>query len=194
MPCIAQKLGPAMCLRADRAVLAALARVLPTVLRAHRLVTPGTLLAWHRKFIAAKWDYSARRTRTGRPPTRAALKKPVLQPARENAQWGHRRIQGELARLGHPNAASTVGEILNAAGIDPAPRRTGPTWHEFLTNQAPRNPGGRFFADFVRAGKQRPRACWEISRVASDARSFRRSKLPRERLARAALTAGRSAA
>jgi putative transposase len=65
-----------------------------------------------------------------------AVKKLVLQLARQNAQWGHRRIQGELARLGHPIAASTVWEILNAAGIDPAPRRTGPTWREFLTNQA----------------------------------------------------------
>ncbi|WP_349307947.1 integrase, partial [Streptomyces sp. H10-C2] len=87
------------------------------------------------RFIAAKWDYS-RRARTGRPPTRAALKKLILQLARENARWGHRRIQGELARLGHPIAASTVWQILHAAGIDPAPRRTGPTWREFLTNQA----------------------------------------------------------
>jgi hypothetical protein len=84
----------------------------------------------------AKWDYSARRARTGRPPTKAALKKLILQLARENAQWGHRRIQGELARLGHPIAASTVWKILHAAGIDPAPRRAGPTWREFLTNQA----------------------------------------------------------
>jgi transposase len=99
-------------------------------------VTPGTLLAWHRRLIAAKWDYSTRRARTGRPPTRAALKKLILQLTRENAQWGHRRIQGELARLGHPIAASTVWEILHAAGIDPAPRRAGPTWREFLMNQA----------------------------------------------------------
>ena len=94
------------------------------------------LPARHRRFIAAKWDYSARRGRTGRPPTRAALKKLILQLARGNARWGHTRIQGEPARLGHPIAASTVWEILHAAGIDPAPRRTGPTWRKFLTNQA----------------------------------------------------------
>ncbi|MDQ0765517.1 putative transposase [Streptomyces canus] len=122
---------------ADRFWLAALSSLIPR--RRWRevfAVTPGTLLAWHRRFIAAQWDYSARRGRTGRPPTRAALKKLILQLARENAGWGHRRIQGELARLGHAIVASTVWEILHAAGIDPAPRCTGPTWREFLTNQA----------------------------------------------------------
>ncbi|MGI5143846.1 integrase core domain-containing protein [Streptomyces sp. CA-106110] len=99
-------------------------------------VTPGTLLTWHRRHIAAKWDYSGRRSRTGRPPTREAIRKLILRLARENSRWGHRRIQGEPARLGHPIAASTVWEILHAAGVDPAPRRSGPTWREFLTTQA----------------------------------------------------------
>jgi transposase InsO family protein len=99
-------------------------------------VTPGTLLAWHRRLIAKKWDYSTHRRHTGRPPTAAALKRLVLRLANENPQWGHRRIQGELARLGHPIAPSTVWEILTAAGLDPAPRRTGPNWQEFLTAQA----------------------------------------------------------
>lgn len=98
-------------------------------------VTPGTVLGWHRRFIAWKWDYTARR-RTGRPPTRAAIKALVRRLATENPRWGHRRIQGELARLGHRIAASTVWKILNAAGFDPAPRRSGPTWREFLTAQA----------------------------------------------------------
>ncbi|CCH29363.1 hypothetical protein ABZ816_40100 [Actinosynnema sp. NPDC047251] len=95
-------------------------------------VTPGTLLAWHRKLIARKWGHSARR-RTGRPPTRAAVKTLVLRLARENPRWGHRRIQGELARLGHRIACSTVWRILHDAGIDPAPRRGGPTWRQFPT-------------------------------------------------------------
>jgi putative transposase len=99
------------------------------------LVTPGTLLAWHRRLMARKWDYSARRS-TGRPPTRAATKALVLRLAKENARWGHRRIQSELARLGHRIAASTVWQILHDACIDPAPRRTGPTWREFLAAQA----------------------------------------------------------
>lgn len=107
-------------------------------------VTPGTLLAWHRRFVARKWDYSARR-RTGRPPTQTAITSLVLRLARENPRWGHRRIQGELARLGHRIASSTVWQILHDAGIDPAPRRAGPTWREFLTAQAQ----GIIAADFL---------------------------------------------
>ncbi|MHC3454940.1 transposase family protein [Streptomyces prasinus] len=98
-------------------------------------VTPATLLAWHRRLVAARWDYTARR-RTGRPPTRVAIKTLVPRPAQENPRWGHRRIQGESARLGHRIAASTVWEILNAAGTGPAPRRAGPTWREFLAARA----------------------------------------------------------
>jgi transposase len=98
-------------------------------------VTPGTLLAWHRRLVTRKWDYSARR-RVGRPPTRAAIKTLILRLARENPRWGHRRIQGELTRLGHHIAHSTVWRILHDAGTDPALRRTGPTWREFLTTQA----------------------------------------------------------
>ncbi|ROP34952.1 integrase core domain-containing protein [Saccharothrix texasensis] len=107
-------------------------------------VTPGTLLAWHRSLVARKWDHSARR-RIGRPPTRSAVKTLVLSLARENPRWGHRRIQGELARLGHRIASSTVWQILHDAGIDPAPRRSGPTWREFLTAQAQ----GIIAADFL---------------------------------------------
>lgn len=77
-------------------------------------VTPGTLLAWHHRFVARKWDYSARR-RTGRPPTRAATKSLVPQLAKENNRWGHRRIHGELTRLGHHIAPSTVWQILHNA-------------------------------------------------------------------------------
>lgn len=129
--------GPIRYEPADRFWLAALSSLLPR----HRWrsvfpVTPGTLLTWHRRLVARKWDYTARRRRTGRPPTVAGLKKLTLRLARENPRWGHRRIQGELARLGHRIAPSTVWKILHAAGIAPAPRRTGPSWREFLTTQA----------------------------------------------------------
>ena len=129
--------GPIRYEPADRFWLAALSSLLPR----HRWqnvfpVTPGTLLTWHRSQVARRWDYTARRRRTGRPPTVAGLKKLTVRLARENPRWGHRRIQGELARLGHQIAPSTVWKILRAAGIGPAPRRTGPSWREFLTAQA----------------------------------------------------------
>jgi hypothetical protein len=131
-----QLAGPVRYEPADRLWFAALSRLIHRSRRREIFpVTPGTLLGWHRRFIAWKWYYTARR-RTGRPPTRAAIKALVLRLAAVNPRWGHRRIQGELARLRHPIAASTVWEILNAAGIDPAPRRSGPTWREFLTAQA----------------------------------------------------------
>ncbi|MFH8736173.1 integrase core domain-containing protein [Streptomyces sp. NPDC017964] len=129
--------GPVRYEPADRFWLVALSSLIPRRCWSSVFaVTPGTLLAWHRRLIAKEWDYSDRRRRTGRPPTAAALKKLVLRLAQENPRWGHRRIQGELARLGHPIAPSTVWEILHKAGIDPAPRRTGPSWREFLTAQA----------------------------------------------------------
>ncbi|MEE4590266.1 integrase, partial [Streptomyces sp. DSM 41602] len=90
---------------ADRFWFAALSGLIPRrQWREIFPVTPGTLLAWHRRFIAAKWDYTARRD-TGRPPTPTTIKKLVLRLARENPTWGHRRIQGELARLGYRVAA-----------------------------------------------------------------------------------------
>jgi transposase len=98
-------------------------------------VTPATILRWHRHLVARKWTFTDRR-HPGRPGTRRPVKALVVQMARENPTWGHRRIQGELARLGYPIATSTVWEILHAAGIDPAPRRAGPTWRQFLTAQA----------------------------------------------------------
>jgi transposase len=129
--------GPVRYETTDRFWFAALSSLIPR--RRWRdafPVTPATLLTWHRKFIAAKWDYTAHRGRIGRPTAHSAIKKLVLHLAKENPRWGHRRIQGELARLGHPVGASTVWEILNAAGINPTPRRSGPTWRQFLTNQA----------------------------------------------------------
>jgi putative transposase len=107
-------------------------------------VTPATLLAWHRRLVTRKWDYTSRR-RPGRSSTAAAIRKLVIRMATENPAWGHRRLQGELVRLGHPIAAFTVWRILHDAGIDPAPRRSGPTWKQFLTAQA----RGILAADFV---------------------------------------------
>jgi transposase len=98
-------------------------------------VTPATILRWHRHLVARKWTFTGRR-RPGRPSTGVSVKTLIVRMARENLTWGHRRIQGELARLGYAIAASTVWEILHAAGIDPAPRRAGPTWRQFLTAQA----------------------------------------------------------
>jgi putative transposase len=107
---------------ADRLWLAALSSLIPRRRWAQVFpVTPATLLAWHRRLIARRWDYSTRRGRPGRPPTASAVKALVLRLARENPRWGSRRIQGELVRLGHPIGATTVWEILTAAGIDPAP-------------------------------------------------------------------------
>ena len=95
-------------------------------------MTPATLLAWHRRLAARKRDYTSRR-RPGRPPAAAAIRQLVIRIATENPASGHPRGQGELVRLGHPVAASTVWQILHDAGTGPAPRRAGPTWKQFLT-------------------------------------------------------------
>ncbi|GDY39432.1 hypothetical protein SANT12839_003140 [Streptomyces antimycoticus] len=122
---------------ADRLWFAALSSLIPRRRWAQVFpVTPATLLAWHRRLIARKWDYSKRRRRPGRPSTAGDVKALVLRLARENPRWGCRRIQGELVRLGRPVGSTTVWEILTAAGIDPAPRRSRPTWRDFLTAQA----------------------------------------------------------
>jgi transposase len=121
---------------ADRLWLRALSRLIPRPRWTEVFaVTPATLLAWHRRLAARKWDY-ANRHRPGRPPAVAAIRKLVIRLATDNPAWGHRRVQGELVKLGHPIAASTVWQILHAAGIDPAPRRSGPAWKQFLTAQA----------------------------------------------------------
>jgi putative transposase len=118
----------------DRAVLSALSRLLPTSLRRVRLVSPRTLLRWHTQLVARRWTYPRRQP--GRPPTPQPIRALILQMARENPAWGYRRIHGELIGLDHRIAASTVWTVLNAAGIDPAPLRSGPTWRQFLAAQA----------------------------------------------------------
>jgi transposase len=98
-------------------------------------VTPATLLAWHRKLAASNYDTSNRR-KPGRPPTVPSIARIIVRLAKENPLWGYRRIHGEIAKLGVTVAPSTVWEILRTAGIDPAPRRAGPTWRQFLHAQA----------------------------------------------------------
>ena len=121
---------------ADRAVLAALARLLPgSQLRQLRLiVSPRTLLRWHADLVRRHWTYPRRAP--GRPRTAPAVRALVLEMARDNPGWGYRRIHGELAGLGYKLAPSTVWQILKDAGIDPAPRRSGQTWRAFLDAQA----------------------------------------------------------
>ena len=120
---------------ADRVWLAALAWLVPrrrwTEVFA---VTPATLLAWHRKLAASKYDTSSRR-KSARP-TVSSIVRLVVRLAKENPLRGYRRVHGELTKLGLAVAPSTVWEILHAAGVDPAPLRSGPTWRQFLHAQA----------------------------------------------------------
>ena len=119
----------------DRTLLGAIAAALPRQLRNGWIVTPETLLRWHRQRIAKHWTRPPAQ-RTGRPPISAALRQLTVRLAKENPTWGHWRIQGELARLGHTITKTTVWQILTDNGIEPSPNRSEVTWSEFLHSQA----------------------------------------------------------
>jgi len=118
----------------DRALLAALSRFLAPERRQGRLVTPQTLLRWHRELVRRRWTYPHRSS--GRPRVQTQTHQLVLRLARENPRWGYQRIAGELSKVGVRVSPSTVRRILASAGVDPAPCRIGPTWREFLRSQA----------------------------------------------------------
>ncbi|MBA3718191.1 MAG: transposase [Actinobacteria bacterium] len=118
----------------DRAFLAAAAPHLPRSMRSARLVTPRTLLRWHQALVRRKWRQDGRRP--GRPRLSPEIQELVLRLARENPRWGHRRICGELAKLGLRASPTSVRRLLARAQLGPAPRRSGPSWAEFLRAQA----------------------------------------------------------
>jgi putative transposase len=119
---------------ADRALIAALARLLPHRRRHGLVVTPATLLRWHRELVRRRWTYPQRAS--GRPPKDRALRELVLRLARENPAWGYQRIAGELLKLGFRISPSTVRRLLASAGLEPAPRRHAVSWPAFLRRQA----------------------------------------------------------
>lgn len=124
--------------QADRAFLAALLQRLPRPTRRqlHLIVSPDTVLRWHRDLMRRRHADASRLKRSGRPPTRRSIRALVLRLARENSSWEYRRIHGELALLGIKVAPSTVWEILRAHRIEPAPERDRLTWAVFLRGQA----------------------------------------------------------
>jgi transposase len=113
----------------DRLCLAAASRLLPRAYWRAFIVTPATLLRWHRRLVAKRWTFARR---AGRPPLRREIRALVLRLARENPRWGYQRIVGELKGLGVVVSASTVRTWLRKAGLGPAGTRRGMTWREFL--------------------------------------------------------------
>src|SRR5664280_2447338 len=135
--------GPPRLRTIDRVLLAAASRAIPRDRWVAFLVTPATLLRWHRELVRRKWTYR-RIGRPGRPPIDPQVRALILRLAGENPRWGCVRIEGELRKLGIRVGATTIRTLLRTARLGPAPRRTGPTWTEFLRAQA----GGIIACDF----------------------------------------------
>ncbi len=121
--------------RRDKLFLSAMSRMLPRERWAAFIVTPATLVQWHRELVRRKWTYKRRRAQ-GRPPIDSETRALIVRMARENPRWGCVRIKGELRGLGIIVSTTTIRTILRRAGLGPAPRRGGPTWREFLSAQA----------------------------------------------------------
>jgi putative transposase len=121
--------------RLDRLLFAAASRAMPRNRWSLFVVRPKSLLRWHRELVRRKWTYK-RRGRPGRPPIDPAVQDLILRLGRENPRWGYQRIRGELLKLELRVSATTIRTILLRGGLDPAPRRSGPTWAEFLRSQA----------------------------------------------------------
>jgi putative transposase len=130
-----RKSGPPKLGAIDRVLLAAASRSIPRERWSSFLVTPATLLRWHRELVRRKWTYG-KIGRPGRPPVDPEVRELVLRIARENPRWGCVRIKGELAKLGLRVSATTIRNLLRTSRLGPAPRRTGPGWTQFLRSQA----------------------------------------------------------
>ncbi len=129
-----RKAGRPKLRRRDRLFLAAAASILPRDRWSCFIITPATLLRWHRELVRRKWTY--RRARTGRPPLDPEICQLIVRMAKENPRWGYVRIQGELRKLGLRVGATTIRRLLLREGLGPTPRRGGPSWSAFLRAQA----------------------------------------------------------